>query len=83
MYLPYITIYLAHVSPISRLYLACISPVSPQAAYPTLGVIWVDAHADANTPDTSPSMHYHGMPAAHLMGWFRRRLPGSNPNPNP
>ena len=47
-----------------------------QAAYPTLGVIWVDAHADANTPETSPSMHYHGMPAAHLMGWFRTRLEG-------
>ena len=55
-------LHLAYSSPTSRLYLACISPVSPQAAYPTLGVIWVDAHADANTPDTSPSMHYHGMP---------------------
>jgi arginase family enzyme len=29
--------------------------------------VWVDAHADANTPATSPSGHYHGMPAAHLM----------------
>lgn len=38
--------------------------------YPDLGVIWVDAHADANTPRTSPSGHYHGMPAAHLLGWF-------------
>ena len=51
-------------------------PTQVQAAYPTLGVIWVDAHADANTPETSPSMHYHGMPAAHLMGWFRSRLEG-------
>jgi len=40
------------------------------AHYPGLGVIWIDAHADANTPETSPSMHYHGMPAAHLLGWF-------------
>lgn len=40
------------------------------SAYPDVGVIWIDAHADANTPRTSPSMHYHGMPAAHLMGWF-------------
>ena len=47
-----------------------------QSAYPELGVIWVDAHADANTPETSPSMHYHGMPAAHLMGWFETRLEG-------
>jgi arginase len=35
-------------------------------------VIWIDAHADANTPRTSPSGHYHGMPAAHLMGWFEK-----------
>jgi len=45
-------------------------------AYPDLAVIWIDAHADANTPDTSPSNHYHGMPAAHLMGWFKKPLPG-------
>ena len=31
---------------------------------------WIDAHGDANTPETSPSLNYHGMPAAHLMGWF-------------
>ena len=47
-----------------------------QRSYPNVCVIWVDAHADANTPDTSPSMHYHGMPAAHLMGWFQERLEG-------
>jgi len=41
-----------------------------QHRYPDLGVIWVDAHADANTPRSSPSGHYHGMPAAHLLGWF-------------
>lgn len=44
--------------------------------YPQLGVIWVDAHADANTPRTSPSMHYHGMPAAHLLGWFEDQVSG-------
>eukprot|EP00397_Hematodinium_sp_SG-2012_P036528 GEMP01039440.1.p1 GENE.GEMP01039440.1~~GEMP01039440.1.p1 ORF type:complete len:385 (+),score=53.13 GEMP01039440.1:30-1157(+) len=44
--------------------------------YKDLAVIWVDAHADANTPLTSPSMHYHGMPAAHLFGWFERNPPG-------
>ncbi|PLY03417.1 MAG: arginase [Desulfuromonas sp.] len=32
------------------------------------GVIWVDAHADANTPDTSPSGNIHGMPVAALLG---------------
>jgi arginase len=33
-----------------------------------LGVIWVDAHADMNTPQTSPSGNVHGMPLACLMG---------------
>jgi len=31
-------------------------------------VIWVDAHADYNTPDTSPSGNLHGMPLALLCG---------------
>jgi arginase len=33
-----------------------------------LRVIWVDAHADINTIETSPSGNYHGMPVAHLLG---------------
>ena len=33
-----------------------------------LGVIWVDAHTDMNTPDTSPSGNIHGMPLAVLFG---------------
>jgi arginase len=36
--------------------------------YPQLGVIWVDAHADFNTPATSPSGNIHGMPLAVLTG---------------
>ncbi|MFA5550421.1 MAG: arginase [Trueperaceae bacterium] len=32
------------------------------------GVVWVDAHADLNTPTTSPSGNVHGMPMAHLLG---------------
>jgi arginase len=32
------------------------------------GVIWVDAHADYNTPQTSPSGNIHGMPMAALLG---------------
>jgi len=37
-----------------------------KAAYPekTLGVIWVDAHADIHSPYTSPSGNIHGMPLA-------------------
>lgn len=32
------------------------------------GVLWLDAHADLNTPQTSPSQNIHGMPLAHLLG---------------
>lgn len=32
------------------------------------GVIWVDAHGDFNTPDTSPSGNPHGMALAALLG---------------
>lgn len=34
----------------------------------TIGVIWIDAHADINTPDTSPSGNIHGMPLATVLG---------------
>jgi arginase len=33
-----------------------------------LGLVWFDAHADANTADTSPSGNIHGMPLAAVMG---------------
>lgn len=33
-----------------------------------LKVLWFDAHADANTPDSSPSGNLHGMPVACLLG---------------
>jgi arginase len=33
-----------------------------------LGVIWVDAHADMNTPDSTPSGNIHGMPLAVNLG---------------
>ena len=33
-----------------------------------IGVVWVDAHTDMNTPDTSPSGNIHGMPLAVLLG---------------
>jgi len=34
-----------------------------------LGVVWLDAHADINTPETTISGNVHGMPVAHLMGF--------------
>lgn len=33
-----------------------------------MAVIWVDAHADINTPEASPSGNIHGMPVAFLTG---------------
>ena len=39
-----------------------------------VGLLWVDAHADLNTPATSPSGNVHGMPVAHLLGWGDERF---------
>ena len=33
-----------------------------------IGILWIDAHSDINTPDTSPSGNVHGMPLAALLG---------------
>jgi len=35
---------------------------------PDLRVIWIDAHLDANTPATSPSGNFHGMPVSAILG---------------
>jgi len=32
------------------------------------GVLWIDAHSDSNTPETSPSGNVHGMPLAAALG---------------
>ena len=34
-----------------------------------LGLLWFDAHADMNTPETSPSGNVHGMPMASILGY--------------
>lgn len=39
-----------------------------------IGVIWVDAHGDMNTPDTSPSGNIHGMPLAVSLGVGHSKL---------
>jgi arginase len=39
-----------------------------------LGLIWIDAHADMNTPDSSPSGNVHGMPLACCLGRGPREL---------
>jgi arginase len=39
-----------------------------------VGLIWIDAHADMNTPQTSPSGNIHGMPLACCVGMGPREL---------
>ncbi|MBB6100087.1 arginase [Deinobacterium chartae] len=38
------------------------------------GLIWVDAHTDFNTPESSPSGNIHGMPVSHLIGLGDEKL---------
>ena len=37
---------------------------------PNTGIVWVDAHADINTPNTSSSGNMHGMPVGFLLGLY-------------
>ena len=39
-----------------------------------VGLIWVDAHLDSHTPQTTPSQNVHGMPLATLMGYGDKNL---------
>lgn len=39
-----------------------------------VGLIWIDAHADMNTPESSPTGNIHGMPLATLLGLGHPRL---------
>lgn len=51
-----------------------------------IGVVWVDAHTDMNTPATSPSGNIHGMPLAVLLGHGPKELvaiAGSEPALDP
>lgn len=51
-----------------------------------VGLIWFDAHADMNTPETSPSGNVHGMPLAALLGIGNSEiinLQGFSPKLNP
>lgn len=36
--------------------------------YKDASIIWIDAHIDANTPESSPSRNIHGMPLSYLLG---------------
>ena len=56
--------------------------------HPNLKVLWLDAHADINTRNTSPSNNIHGMPVAGLLGimakepwnksWLLQKLKSEN-----
>jgi arginase len=51
-----------------------------------IGVIWVDAHGDFNTDETTPSGHIHGMILAALCGYGNRKLKsvaGGGPHVDP
>lgn len=50
-----------------------------------LFVLWLDAHADFNTPETSPSGNIHGMPVAFFCGKaeFAAILPAGRPFVDP
>ncbi|CUS05348.2 Arginase [Candidatus Promineifilum breve] len=45
-----------------------IGSVAAAARNGPIGVIWIDAHSDFNTPESSPSGNIHGMPVAALVG---------------
>jgi arginase len=47
---------------------ATISGIKMAKPKSTLGVIWIDAHADLHTPYTTPSGNLHGMPMAIALG---------------
>jgi arginase len=51
-----------------------------------LGLIWIDAHGDINTPESSPSGNIHGMPLAALLGFGASELTsigGASPKVDP
>ncbi|GAB4481970.1 MAG: arginase [Anaerolineales bacterium] len=58
-----------------------LGSVAGAARQRKIGVLWVDAHADFNTAETTPSGNIHGMPLAALCGLGDERLvhlwPGS------
>ena len=55
-----------------------VSAVARHCAGKPLFVLWIDAHADFNTPETSPTGNLHGMPLALLCGEpeFDAEFPG-------
>lgn len=48
--------------------------VSALGSQQSLGLIWVDAHMDSHTFETTPSGNIHGMPLASLLGYGAKEL---------
>jgi arginase len=61
--------------------LGALGGLAPRA----VGIVWLDAHGDFNTPETSPSGFFDGMPLAIAVGdcWqtLRETIPGFRPVP--
>jgi arginase len=53
-----------------------LGSIKGAAQHRKIGILWVDAHADFNTPQTTPSGNIHGMPLAALTGRGDPRLTG-------
>ena len=51
-----------------------VGSIRGAAKHRRLGIIWVDAHADFNTAETTPTGNIHGMPLAALCGLGDPRL---------
>lgn len=49
---------------------------SLRGAGASLGLVWVDAHPDLETPESDPEGDLHGTPVAHLLGLGDSRLAG-------
>lgn len=45
-----------------------VGTIGGASAMEPTGVLWIDAHGDFNTPESSPSGNIHGMPLAALLG---------------
>lgn len=45
--------------------------------YPNAGLLWIDAHADINTPSSTESGNLHGCPVSFLMGLDPKNTPPS------
>jgi len=58
-----------------------LGSIKGAAQHKKIGVLWVDAHTDFNTPQTTPSGNIHGMPLAALAGRGDPRLVGLGGEP--